>query len=180
MPMTGLGPGGADDFLRLSKALKAAGEKELRKELHKSIRDAAKPISADLKDAARRDLPKRGGLNEHVAKSRVRIATRTGRVAGVDVVFPQRQPGYVEGSIRHPVFAKKDRVQSSKSKRKDGTAARYSRVRIGANGDDRVRWVRQNVDGDWFDGTLRDSQPIIAKHIQEAIENMVERIAGSA
>ncbi len=95
---------GAEKFLTLSKALKAAGEKDLRKELHKGIQAAAKPVIADVRQAALSALPKRGGLNVHVAKTAARIRVKTGRDPGVDVVWGRRQPGYIDGSVRHPVF----------------------------------------------------------------------------
>lgn len=95
---------GAEKFLRLSKALKAAGQKELRKELHKGIRDAKKPVISDVRAAALSSLPKGGGLNAHVAKTNARIRVKTGRDPGVDVVWGRRQPGYMDGTVRHPVF----------------------------------------------------------------------------
>ena len=102
---------GADDFLRLSKALKAAGQKDLRKELHKAVAAAAKPVIPAVREDARRDLPKHGGLNERIARKPLRAQTRTGeKTAGVRIVGSKVDPRINEGRVYHPVFGRRPGV----------------------------------------------------------------------
>jgi hypothetical protein len=60
---------GADQLVRLSKALKEAGAKDLQRELSKAINTAMKPVKADLQRSAG-SLPNRGGLAARVAKTK--------------------------------------------------------------------------------------------------------------
>lgn len=166
---------GAEQFLALSKALKAAGHKEMRKELNKAVKAAAKPVIKDVKAAAERDLPHGGGLNKRMAKARTVIKTKTGRDPGVSVAMPGKQAGYNDGVIRHPVFAKKGREQSKNSRRKDGTVAKY-RDRKGRE----AVWVTQKINGDWFDGTVEKSAPRVRPEIEKAIESIAEKVIREA
>lgn len=140
---------GADDFLRLSKALKHAGRTELRKELNRGIRVAAKPIVPEVRAEALRRLPKRGGLARQVAKEPARVQTRTGRDPGVRVVVGRKRGGARQanrGEIRHPVFG------------------------------DRGRWVTQRVQPGWFDDPAERSAPRIKRAVQGAMQDIVDEI----
>jgi len=108
----GLSSRGARDFLAVSKALKAAGEGELRKAFHKTVRDAAKPLPKKVKDSARERGPKKGELNEALAKKPIRVQTRTGvKTAGVRIVGTKVDPRINNlGRIQHPVFGHKPPV----------------------------------------------------------------------
>jgi hypothetical protein len=99
---------GADDFLALSKRLKAVGETGLRKELHKAMGSAARPLIPKVQEAARRNLPKRGGLNERIARKPYRAQTRTGmQTAGVRITGSKVDPRINnEGRVYHPVFGR--------------------------------------------------------------------------
>jgi hypothetical protein len=103
---------GARDFLTVSKALKDAGETGLRKEFHRTVRDAAKPLPKKVKQSARDRAPKEGGLNEALAKKPVRVQTRTGaKTAGVRIVGTKVDPRINDlGRIQHPVFGRKPPV----------------------------------------------------------------------
>ena len=104
---------GAEEFLALSKRLKAAGETGLRKELNKAVRTAAKPLIPKVKAAARAQLPSRGGMNEHYVRKRYRVQARTGQnTAGVRIASPKTDPRVdATGRIAHPVFGRpKSRV----------------------------------------------------------------------
>jgi hypothetical protein len=100
--------GGADEFYRVSKALKAAGDTGLRNELNKAVRAAAKPLVPKVRAAAREKLPKKGGLNERIAKKPYRAQTRTGvNTAGVRIVGTKVDPRInAQGRIQHPVFGR--------------------------------------------------------------------------
>jgi len=98
----------ADDLLRLSKALKGF-DPVLRKELHKGLRDAAKPLIPVVRKTLGEVYPKRGGLAAVMAKSKVRTAFRTGtKDPGVSIIIPgvQAKLGENYGLLRHPVFGR--------------------------------------------------------------------------
>lgn len=102
---------GADEFLRLSKALKAAGRTELRKELNKRIKAAAKPSIKAVKDAARSGLPQRGGAGVHFARKTATAVTRTGNDPGVRVRFAKADERLdTQGRLTHPVFGRRPSV----------------------------------------------------------------------
>jgi hypothetical protein len=105
---------GADDFYKLSKALKAAGQTELRKELHKAVRDAAKPLVPKVRQAAREKLPTTGGLNERIAKKPYRAQARTGvKTAGVRITGSKVDPRINDqGRVGHPVFGRKGKAKN--------------------------------------------------------------------
>lgn len=99
---------GADQFLALSKALKAAGRTELRKELNKGMRDAAKPLIPKAREAFKAELPHRGGAGAYIAGKRMRAVTRTGRDPGVNIVVAKQDPRLdSEGRLAHPVFGQR-------------------------------------------------------------------------
>lgn len=147
---------GTEDFIRLSKALKAAGRSELRKELNKGLRRAAKPLIAQTRAAALEKLPKAGGLNELVAKTPQRVQVRTGaKTAGVRIVVVQSRSGARRanrGVLRHPVFA-------------DTTKPR-----------DEWTWVDQKVNSDWFDGPLREGAPLVVPQLTVAMQAIADRV----
>lgn len=105
----GLSSRGARDFLAVSKALKAAGAGDLRKEFHKTVRDAAKPLLPKIRESARAKGPKHGELNERLAKKPYRVQARTGaKTAGVRIVGTKVDPRINNlGRIQHPVFGRK-------------------------------------------------------------------------
>lgn len=98
---------GADDFYRLSKALKAAGRGDLRKELNKALRNATKPLIRKTRQAALDKLPQRGGLARSIAKAPQRVQVRTGQqTAGVRIVG--KGASLDRGRFRHPVFGNRE------------------------------------------------------------------------
>ena len=99
---------GSDQLLRVSKALKAAGEGDLRKQFHKTIRNAAKPAIPAVRESARSKAPKKGELNERLAKKPYRTQVRTGATtAGVRIVGTKVDPRMNSlGRIQHPVFGR--------------------------------------------------------------------------
>lgn len=102
---------GADNLAVLAKRLKEIGDNDLRKEMLAGIRRAAKPMTQAAKERAESDLPKAGGLNEVVAKSKFSTRTRTaGRTPGVRVVAsnPHDVQSIDRGRLRHPVFGNRE------------------------------------------------------------------------
>jgi hypothetical protein len=105
--MPGVSAHGADALLAVSKRLKAAGETELRKELHKAMRGAARPLIPKVRESARRALPTHGGLNERIARKPYRAQVRTGaRTAGVRITGTKVDPRINQGRVAHPVFGR--------------------------------------------------------------------------
>lgn len=98
----------AQEFLRVSRILKNAGEADLRKQFHKTVRDAAKPLIPKVRESARAKGPKKNRLNERLAKNPYRVQTRTGvSTAGVRIVGTKVDPRInAQGRIAHPVFGR--------------------------------------------------------------------------
>jgi hypothetical protein len=146
---------GAEDLLALSKRLKAAGQTELRKELHKDMREAAKPLIPKVRKAAREQLPSAGGLNERIAKKPYRSQVRTGaRTAGVRITGSKVDPRINQGRVWHPVFGREGKAKNG-----------------GRNS------VVQNVpsaDG-YFDDTLRDQGPAVREELRQVLDAWVQR-----
>lgn len=100
---------GAEDFFKLSKRLKMAGELGMRKELHRGMRGAAKPLIPKVKAAALRTLPRRNGLNERIAGKKYAAQVLTGiTTAGVRITGAKVDPRINnEGRVFHPVFGRR-------------------------------------------------------------------------
>lgn len=145
---------GADEFFAVSKALKAAGRSDLRKELNKAMKDGAKPLMPKAKAAATRQVPSRGGLAAQVAREPMRTQVRTGaKTAGVRVVVGRRRGAARStnaGVIRHPVFGR--------------------------------GFVTQQVPqaAGWFDDTMQREAPGVRPDLERAVQRMVEKVAGAA
>lgn len=140
---------GAEDFLRLSKALKAAGQTGLRKELNKALKSAATPLKSKTQSAARSRLPKRGGLSDIVAREPQTVQVRTGaQTGGVRIVVGKRRGAARAtdiGSVRHPVFG-------------------------------RDVYVTQSVPPGWFSDTAQKNAPAIRNDLAQALEDFAGRI----
>jgi hypothetical protein len=100
---------GARTFYEMSAKLKRAGAGDLRKQLHKQVREAAKPLLPAIRRQASARFPSRGGLNRHMAKgSRYRTVAKTGATtAGVSIRANKTDPrADTQGRIAHPVPAR--------------------------------------------------------------------------
>jgi hypothetical protein len=141
---------GGDAFLRLSKRMKAAGQTELRKELHRAMRNAAKPLIPQVREAARGSLPKRGGLNERIARKPYRAQVRTGaKTAGVRIAGSKVDPRINQGRVWHPVFGRRLPIPPQQV-----PAARG-----------------------YFDDTLRGSGPAVRNELRRTLVSFAEQIA---
>ena len=141
---------GAEDLLKLSKRLKAAGQSELRKELHKAVRETAKPLIPKVRAAARKQLPKQGGLNERIAKKPYRAQVRTGaKTAGVRITGTKVDPRINEGRVAHPVFGRPRSTVVQRVPSADG----------------------------YFDDTLRDEGPEIRDELRKTLAAWTNRLA---
>jgi hypothetical protein len=151
---------GADGFLRLSKALKQAGQAELRKKLHKGMRDAVTAYKPKAEAALASALP--SGLQ---GRSKVRqvIRVRTGADPGVSVVvrYGKTTRGGLgasnarmlnhQGMIRHPTFG-------------------------------HPPWVNQPVGSStgWFDDIWRASSPAVRRELELQVQSVLDQIAREA
>lgn len=145
---------GADQFLQLSKALKKMGDGgAMRKELHKGVKKAARPLIPKAKQEAKSRLPQRGGLAAQIAKEPARTQVRTGsRNFGVRIVIGKKKGGAWaanRGVIRHPVFG------------------------------NREVWVEQKVQPGWFDDPMKESAKDIREDIRAAMNDVVDKVARS-
>lgn len=153
---------GAQEFYKLSKALKAAGRTGIRKELNKRMKQAGKPLIPEVRAAALEELPKRGGLAKRMAKRPIRVVTRTGsaHTAGVSLVMPNTQPGYNEGEIRHPVFEKH----------------KLGKGQVGPQAKP-TKWVPQDIGpGRWFDDTIVENRDKVAPLLEKAVNSVLDDI----
>lgn len=99
---------GADQLARLAKALKEAGRKDLQKELSKSINRAVRPLKEDIRQSAG-TLPRRGGLADEVAASKITTRRQNSKKAtGIRLVAKSRYSLWHinQGQIRHRVKGK--------------------------------------------------------------------------
>lgn len=149
---------GTEGFGALAKRLRQAGRKDLRLELTRAIRTAAKPVA----EAAKRDvlaLPTHGathtGLRKRVART-VKLRVRTGgSAAGVRVVAGPRGTDVGQlarymnkGRWRHPVYG------------------------------NRENWVNQTVPPGWFDRPTEHAGPPARREIAEAMARIRRQIEG--
>lgn len=92
---------------RVQRELRKFGSPATRKLYYGGLNRATKPMRARAKGEAIRILPKRGGLNARVAKTR--LTTRSGG-GGVYVTSARRSQARSidQGRVRHPVFGNRD------------------------------------------------------------------------
>jgi len=101
---------GADQLVRLSKRLRQVGNKDLKKELRTALREATKPVQAAIRRHAEDSMPKRGGLNRVMARSRISTQIRgSGNSPGIRLASKSHDPRINRGRLRHPVYGHRDR-----------------------------------------------------------------------
>lgn len=144
---------GAQAFFELSKRLKVVGgtgKGSLRNEMTNAVKRAAKPLPQAAKNAALARLPKRGGLNQIVAKRTPKVVTRTGLyTAGVRVQDSKTDPRMNgQGRIYHPLF--------------------------GRPGSDVVQ-ILPTIRG-YFDDAMQDEAPRVREEIKAVLTQFAQRI----
>lgn len=151
----------ADDFLKFSKALKDAGRKDLRRELHKGLQDAAKELIPEAQKVLSEALPSR--LAARGARTKQVAQVKTGKDPGITigVRFGRRGAGLgasnarmlnAQGKIRHPTWG------------------------------DRERWVNTDVPAGegWFDETYRRGAPRVRPALDAAVDRVIDKIVREA
>jgi hypothetical protein len=138
---------GAEQLVALAKRLKTA-TKELRSDLYRGINRAAKPLKNNVKKSARERLPKKGGLNRHIAGTKIATKRRvTGKYAGVRLVGTS---GYDIGSINR------------------------GRVRHLTFG--REPWVNQVVQKGFWSDPLAAGAPDVRDEVQEVMDDIAKKL----
>lgn len=135
----------------LAQRLAEAGRGDLRKELLREIRGSARKAIPDVRQAAFRTLPRRGGLAERVGKQAYAVQTR---LAGSSASIRIAGKGMKElrdidaGRLRHPVFG------------------------------DRGRWKAQSVTPGFFSKTIERRAPSIRKDVEKAMGDIARKVTG--
>lgn len=138
---------GAEELEKVGRRLVEIGDNQLRKQLLKGIRTAAKPLVEDIRESARDQLPHRGGLAELIAKSKMGIRTRLSGNVSVRLVAtsPHDLDQLNRGKLRHPVFG------------------------------DRENWATQDVPKGWFDKPVEKREPAIRDAVLDAMHEIAEQ-----
>ena len=140
---------GAEKLAAVARQLRQTGDKELRKQMYRGLRSAAKPMIADTREHARRTLPKEGGLNERVARSKFRVSVRA---AGRDPAVRITATGLdkrldTQGRIRHPVYGNRD------------------------------VWVEQKVPAHWFEIPMRAGSGKVRHELVQVVDDIAKKLS---
>lgn len=140
---------GADDLARVAKALRELGDKGLQRELYSGLNRATKPLKESARRSAENILPKRGGLGERVAKTRMSTRRRTGpNTAGVRI--QSKVDARIDrGEVRHPVFAQPGRPRV---------------------------WVSQKVTAGWFTKPMEAGADDVRRELVQVIDDVAKKI----
>lgn len=105
---------GAEKLALLGKAIRRMGtDRTIINNLSKDIKKMVGPVRTELRDSAIKTLPKRGGLNKWVARSRVNALVRRGvKTAGLSIREGRNSSTGKRtdlrrinaGTVRHPLF----------------------------------------------------------------------------
>jgi hypothetical protein len=149
---------GTDKLITLSRRLKEAGRKDLQKELTKGISASLNPLRRDLRESARNNLPKKGGLNENVAKLRFTVSRRdTPKGGGIRLIAKnayQIRRMDEPGVVRHPVFKRK-----------------------GEEGRNQV-WEDQKIRPGWATNPFLKQAAPIRQDVEQAMDRVIKKIDG--
>lgn len=145
---------GADKFLHVAKALKQAGDKELKRELGHAIKVSVAPMTQEVRDHVAQYLP--SGYAPILARDlKTRQSWRTrGETVGLllsGYAKGKRERRHVKainkGILRHPVFG------------------------------NRGAWVAQRVRPGFWDEPLANAKERPAKEIRAALDSIARKLA---
>ena len=141
---------GTEKLRALGVAMKTA-DKPLKAEIRRSLRKGVKPGVDGARARARATLPKRGGVNEVIARSRMNTQIKTGgRVTQLRVTSRTHDPRIDRGELRHPTHG---------------------------HGD---RWVVQRVPSGWFTQAMKQAAPAIRSELIVSMTAMTARLRSAA
>lgn len=151
---------GQQDLQRVSAALKAAGNGQLRRELLRGIRTTVRPLIPQIEASALATLPRRGGLAQLIADSQFTVRTRLSGTTSVRLTArnPHEIAAMDRGRLRHPVFL-----------RAEGESPRK-----------RQPWVNQRIPAEWFSRPTEDSAPRIRTAVVAVVDETARKIARSS
>lgn len=109
--MIGIEVRASRELAELSRELKEAGDRGLRREVLGGLRQGAKPLIVAARDAARDELPAHGGLNEWVASATFGVRTLLNANPRVRIVATKKGKHHDlraidDGRLRHPTFGR--------------------------------------------------------------------------
>lgn len=136
------------DLLALAQRLKEA-DRPLRNQLLRSVRQAAQEAIPDIREAARSQLPKSGGLADRVADQAYRVlASYAGSGARVRIggLGMKELKDIDAGRLRHPVWG------------------------------NRTVWRQQSVKPGFFSETIRRRTPEIRAEIERGMAEVAHMI----
>jgi hypothetical protein len=149
MPVVDISTNGTDKLLRLGAAIKAAGGKELQKELQQAGRRAGRPLLRSARQGALAILPYRGGLADRVAHGSFTstVSTAGGRVdLRINAGRGRQQFSQMdEGFVRRPTYGHKP-------------------------------WVRQQIRPGWFTKPLTLDAPKQKKEFEKAVDTVAAKL----
>ena len=142
---------GAAKLDAVARRLKETDNRALRKELYRGIARAGKPLKAAVRKGALEALPKRGGLNAFVAKSRTNLKPLAGKGDAVVRLTTAKKGSDLRainrGRLRHPVFG------------------------------NRKVWVTQTVPARWFEKSVESQVDEVRKEVVKVIDDVAEKVA---
>jgi hypothetical protein len=143
---------GSERLNALAVRLKVAGEKGLRTELLRGLKQGSDPLVKAVAAAAEDRLPHGGGLNVQVAGQKVKVQVRTGaRTAGVRLTTNAPDTAQTDaGFVRHPVYG------------------------------NRKKWITQQIPNaaGWWSQTLADGGPDVTTQLLAVMKSVSVQIQG--
>ena len=144
---------GADKFGRLAKALRAYGDKDLRRDLYAGINRAVKPLTLNVKARTQFFLPNPYAV-DLVKSLRVQVRRRGGRDPGV--------------RLRAVAKTKSGRERNL-------TALNRGRLRHPLYGN-RSFWFNQPVRAGWWDQPLLEGSDEVRREIVNVIDDIGKKL----
>lgn len=148
-----VGGRGVQQLAALSVALKDQANRGLKNELAKSLRRATKKPIGIARQNARDRLPRKGGLAELVAGSKISTRNRiTGKNPSITVVAanPNNIRAVNAGKVRHPVFGRE------------------------------TNWTVQTVPAGWWSDAWKEGGPDAKREVAAALRETSRKLGRAA
>ena len=150
---------GANQFAAVAKALKEAGDRVLTREFNKALRESARPFQEAVAREAETGLPRRGGVNDRVAKTAVPRVRKSNNRKGVGIrlvatgkLGAKSLARINKGFLRHPVYADQRKTR------------------------DQWKWVTQRVKPGFWDRAADETSKDVARNMQAALDRIARKI----
>ena len=141
------------DLNKVTKALKAAGTKEMRTRLRKIMAEETKPLRKAIKQSAIDTLPTKGGLNKWAASTPSQNTDFREKSAGVRIRMSKKGHDLAalnRGRLRHPLFG------------------------------NREHWYTQSIAPGFFTKPIEEGGDALKQRIQAAIEKYMDELERKA